>query len=61
MISAHIWNKMCHLSLTVLPHCPTENCEVDFNFLCIFAKKKYRVFEQASHIEEVIYEHWVCE
>ena len=51
MISAHIWSKIYHLTLTPLPHSLTKyQCTKYQHFLRISAVK-YGVFEQASHIE----------
>jgi len=56
MINAHIWYKIYYLTLTVFPDLIKLLWDKYMHFLYVFTIK-YRIFEQASHTEQVTYGH----
>ena len=52
MISAHMWNKIFHLALTLLLHL-IKNCAVNIDNPSTFFLQKYRAFQQISHTKQV--------
>jgi len=54
MITAHIWNKIRHLTLTVFPHNLTKIVQLCLHFFYIFTIK-YKVSEQDSYRDLINY------